>query len=114
MARSEGIAKAVQGLKDEEHRLEQALEALQAQEKALAVELKRVRSALQTLNDASPSDRPEPKGTMSREMVREIALQSLKASGAVPLPKLKDEVLRQGKARGLSGTGIHRVLLRVL
>jgi len=111
--RSEVVEKAIQDLKAEEQRLEKELGGLADRERALATELKRVRGAIQALVGKEEPSSGEAKGTMTLKLVKETVLRVLK-TGTVPLPRLKEEVLKAAKDRGLSGTGIHQVLRRVL
>lgn len=111
--RSEVVEKAVQDLKAEEQRLEKELGALTDREKALAAELKRVRGAIQALIGKEEPGSGEAKETMTPSLVKDVVLQALKR-GMLPLPRLKEEVLKAAKTKGLSGTGIHQVLRRVL
>lgn len=113
-SRSEALEKVFQGLKAEEHRLEQELAETQSREKSLVTELKKVRSALQALGDREKPLDESAKGTMNIARVKEVVLRALSASAPMSLEALKAEVLKAAKAQGCSGTGLHQVLRRVL
>lgn len=113
--KSAGILDAVRVLEAEEARLTQDLDALKSEATTITTDLKRLRASLAALNgsDAGVIRRGAGKGGLADVDALEVVLEAL-AAGPLAADALKAKLLEHARASGLSGTGVHLVLRRVL
>jgi len=106
---SVGVQDAIRALQAEETRFAQELEALKRQGLAIAADLKRVRASLAAL---SGEGGPGKAGLSDADAMRVVV--EVLAAGPLTAEALKARLLEHAKSSGLSGTGVHLVLGRVL
>lgn len=112
---SAGVLDAISVLEAEEARLAQELDALKSAAEAVGMDLKRVRASLAALkaSDGRTSRGDAGKGGLADAVALEVILRVL-AAGPMTADALKAKLLEHVQASGLSGTGVHLVLRRVL
>lgn len=105
---SVGVQDAIRALQAEETRFAQELEALKRQSLAIAADRKRVRLSLAALAGSGAA-----KAGLQDTDALQVVAQAL-ATGPLTAEALKAKLLEHAKTSGLSGTGVHLVLHRVL
>jgi hypothetical protein len=111
---SEAVKQAVDGLRSEEQRLVAELASLKESEKGIQAELKRVQAGIQALTGEQSKTGASARPSLSDAQAMELVSTALQGKAPQSHDALKAVLMEHVKTKGLSGTGVHLTLSRVL